>query len=140
MYLKVSPLRGAKSFHVKGKLAPRYIGPCPIIQRIGKLAYKLKLPEEIAGVHPVFHVSQLHKCLRVPAKIVLTEAVDLQETLEYVEYPVKILDRAVKETRRTTIPYCKILWSNHTEREATWEKEADLKEKYPHLFETQVNL
>ena len=64
----------------------------------------------------------------------------MQETLEYVEYPVKILDRAVKETRRTTIPYCKVLWSNHTEREATWEKEADLKEKYPHLFETQVNL
>ena len=140
MYLKVSPLRGTKRFHVKGKLAPRYIGPYTIIQRIGKLAYKLKLPEELAGVHPVFHVSQLRKCLRVPAKIVPTEAVDLQETLEYVEYPVKILDRAVKETKRTTIPYCKVLWSNHTEREATWEKEADLKEKYPHLFETQVNL
>jgi len=63
----------------------------------------------------------------------------LQETLEYVDYPVKILDRAVKETRRTAIPYCKVLWSNHSEREATWEKEADLK-KYPHLFKTQVNL
>jgi len=140
VYLKVSPLRGTKRFHVKGKLAPRYIGLYPIIQRIGKLAYKLKLPEDLAGVHPVFHVSQLRKCLRVLAKIVPIEAVDLQETLEYVEYPVKILDRAVKETRRTTIPYCKVLWSNHTEREATWEKEADLKEKYPHLFETQVNL
>ena len=56
-----------------------------------------------------------------------------------MEYPEKILYRAVKETRRTTIPYCKVLWSNHTEQEATWEKEADLKEKYPHLFETQVN-
>ena len=56
--------------------------------------------------------------------------------MEYLEI---ILDRAIKETRRTSIPYCKVLWSNHTEREATWEKEADLKEKYPHLFETQVN-
>jgi hypothetical protein len=68
------------------------------------------------------------------------EAVDLQETLEYVEYPVKILARADKETRRISIPYCKVLWSNHTEREATWEKESDLKERYPHLFKDQVNL
>jgi hypothetical protein len=99
----------------------------------------LKLPKELGGVHPVFHVSQLHQCLRVPEEKVPTEAVDLQETLEYVEYPMKILDRAVKETRRTTIPYCKVLWSNHTEREVAWEKEADLKKKYPHLFEIQVN-
>ena len=94
---------------MKGKLAPRYIGPYPIIQRIGKLAYKLKLPEELAGVHPVFHVSQLCKCLRVPAKIVSTKVVDLQETMEYVEYPMKILDQAVKETRRTTIPFGRAL-------------------------------
>jgi len=94
---------------VKGKLAPRYIGLYPIIQRIGKLAYKLKLPEELAGVHPVFHVSQLRKCLRVLAKIVSTEVVDLQETMEYVEYLMKILDRVVKETRRTTIPFGRAL-------------------------------
>ena len=139
VYLKVSPLRGTWRFHVKGKLAPRYIGSYPVIQRIGELAYKLQLPDELAGVHLVFHVSQLRKCLRVPDEAIPAEAVDLQDTLEYMEYPEKILDRAVKETRRTSIPYCKVLWSNHTEREATWEKEADLKEKYPHLFETQVN-
>ena len=139
VYLKVSPLRGTRRFHVKGKLAPRYIGPYPVIQRIGELAYKLQLPEELAGVHPVFHVSQLRKCLQVPDEAIPAEAVDLQDTLEYMEYTEKILDRAVKETRRTSIPYCKVLWSNHTEREATWEKEADLKEKYPHLFDTQVN-
>ena len=84
-------------------------------------------------------MSQLRKCLRVPNEAIPAEAVDLQDTLEYMEYLEKILDRAVKETRRTSIPYCKVLWSNHTEREATWEKEADLKGKYPHLFETQVN-
>ena len=124
---------------MKGKLAPRYIGPYLVIQRIGELAYKLRLEEELAGVHPVFHVSQLRKCLRVPDEAIPAEAVDLQDTLEYMEYLEKILDRAVKETRRTSIPYCKVLWSNHTEREAKWEKEADLKEKYPHLFETQEN-
>jgi len=125
---------------VKGKLAPRYVGPYTIIQRFGDLAYKLQLLEELAGVHPVFHVSQLHKCLRVPEESIPAEAVDPQDTLEYMEYPEKILDMAVKEMRRTTIPYCKVLWSNHTEREATWEKEDDLKEKCPHLFETQVNI
>ena len=121
-------------------MPPRYIGPYSITKRIGDLAYKLQLPFELAGVHPVFHVSQLRKCLRVPEESIPAEMVDLQDTLEYVEYLEKILDRAVKETRRTTIPYCKFLWSNHTEREATWEKEDDLKEKYPHLFETLVNL
>jgi hypothetical protein len=70
----------------------------------------------------------------VEVKEVPMELLDLQDTLEYAEYPEKILDRAVKETRRTTIPFCKVLWSNHTEREATCEKEADLIKEYPHLF------
>ena len=100
---------------MKGKLAPRYISPYPVNQRIRELAYKLQLPEEHAGVHPVFHVSQLRKCLRIPEEPILAEVVDLQDTLEYVENPMKILDRAVKESRRTTIPYCTVLWSNHTE-------------------------
>ena len=134
VYLKVSPLRGTTRFHVRGKLAPRFVGPFKIVKRIGKLAYKLELPPNLAGVHPVFHVSQLRKCLRVPEDQVHVEALDLQDTLEYVEHPIKILDRAVKETRSTTIPFCKVQWSNHTEREATWEKEAGLQAKYPHLF------
>ena len=76
----------------------------------------------------------------MPEESIRAEAVDLQDILEYVEYPEKILHRAVKEMKRTTIPYLKVRWSNHTEREATLAKEDDLKEKYPHLFETQVNL
>jgi hypothetical protein len=91
IYLRVSPLRGTKRFHVKGKLAPRYIGLYLIIQRNGKVAYKLELPPELAGVHPVFHVSQLRKCVvvekRVPAQVL-----DVQDTLEYLEYPVRIWD------------------------------------------------
>jgi hypothetical protein len=134
VYLKVSPLRGTKRFHIKGKLAPRFVGPYKILKRIGKLAYKLKLPANLVGVHPVFHVSQLRKCLQVPEEQVHTEALDLQDTLEYLEHPIKILDRDVKETRRTTIPMCKVQWSNHTEREATWEKEEELRKQHPHLF------
>jgi dihydroneopterin aldolase len=95
----------------------------------------------MAGVHPVFHVSQLKKSEKeVEAKQVPMELLDLQDTLEYAEYPEKILDRAVKETRRTTIPFCKVLCSNHTEREATWEKEADLRKEYPHLFAEEVGV
>jgi hypothetical protein len=95
----------------------------------------------MAGVHLVFHVSQLKKSEKeVKAKHVPMELLDLQDTLEYAEYPEKILDRAVKETRRTTIPFCKVLWSNHTEREATWEKEADLRKEYPHLFAGEVGV
>jgi hypothetical protein len=79
-------------FHVKGKLAPRFIGPYRIGKRIGKLAYKLELPEELVGVHLVFHVSQLRKCLKLPEEQVPTEALDLQDTLEYREYLIQILD------------------------------------------------
>jgi hypothetical protein len=85
VYLKVSPLRGTKRFHVKGKLSPRYVGPYPIVKRIRKVAYKLELPPELTGVHPVFHVSQLRKCV-VLEKRVPTQALDVQETLEYLEY------------------------------------------------------
>jgi hypothetical protein len=141
VYLKVSPIRGTKRFLVKGKLAPRYVGPYQITKRIGSLAYQLALPEAMLGVHPMFHVSQLKKSEKeVEAKQVPMELLDLQDTLEYAEYLEKILDRAVEETRRTTIPFCKVLWSNHTEREATWEKEADLRQEYPHLFAKEVGV
>jgi hypothetical protein len=137
--MKVSPLRGTKRFLVKGKLAPRYVGPYQITKRIGSLAYQLVLPETMAGVHPVFHVSQLKKSEKeVEEKQVAMELLDLQDTLEYVEHPEKILERALKETRRTTIPFCKVLWSNHSEQETTWEKEAGLRKEYPHLFEEEV--
>jgi hypothetical protein len=65
VYLKVSPMRSVKRFNMKGKLAPRYIRPFKIIERRGEVAYQLELPESLAGVHDVFHVSQLKKCLRV---------------------------------------------------------------------------
>jgi hypothetical protein len=107
------------------------------VQRIGNVVYKLELPPELAGVHPVFHVSQLRKCV-VVEKRVPTHALDVQDTLEYLEYPVRILYWANKSTRNTTTRFCKVLWSNHSEREATWEKESIMREKYPHLFKPEV--
>jgi hypothetical protein len=131
VYLKVSPLRGTKRFHVKGKLSPRYVGPYPIVKRIRKVAYKLELPPELTGVHPVFHVSPLRKCV-VVEKRVPAQALDVQE------YPVRILDWAEKSTRNTTTRFYKVLWSNHSEHETTWEKESALREKCPHLFDPEV--
>ena len=89
-------------------MEPRYVGPYRSCQRIGKLSYKLELPEELTGVHLVFHVSQLRKCLKVPDEQVPIEALDIQDTLEYKEHPIRTLDRAKKETRSTIIPMCKV--------------------------------
>ena len=85
MYLKVSPIRGTRRFQVRGKLAPRYIGPFKIIKKVGTVAYRLELPEEMSDIHNVFHVSQLKKCLRVPEEQVPMEVMDLQPDLQYQE-------------------------------------------------------
>jgi hypothetical protein len=90
MYLKVLPMKGVKRFGVKGKLSPRYIGPFPILEKCGKVAYKLELPPSLVGVHNIFHVSQLKKCLKVPVDVVLPEVAPLEADLTYPELSVKI--------------------------------------------------
>ena len=85
----------------------------------------------------MFHVSQLKKCSRVPEEQAPMEAMDLQPDLQYQERPIKILDTATRQTRRTTVRFCRVQWSNHTEAEATWEREDDLKKEFPYLFEDQ---
>ena len=93
MYLKVSSIRGTRRFLVRGKLAPRYIGPFKILKKVGA-TYRLELLEEMSGIHNVFHISQLKKCLRVPEEQVPMEVMDLQPDLQYQERPIKILDTA----------------------------------------------
>ncbi|WVZ93097.1 hypothetical protein U9M48_039106 [Paspalum notatum var. saurae] len=100
VYLKVSPIRGLRRFKVKGKLAPRYIGPFWIVDKKGAVAYQLELPAQLSGVHDVFHVSQLKKCLRVPEEQIPLEEVDSQEDLTYSEYLVKILEVSKRVTWR----------------------------------------
>jgi hypothetical protein len=93
VYLRVSPMKGIKRFGVKGKLAPRYIGLFPIHEKCGTVAYKLDLPPSLAGVHNIFHVSQLKKCLKAPVDVVLPEVTPLEVDLSYPEHPIKILDQ-----------------------------------------------
>jgi hypothetical protein len=119
VYLKVSPMKSVKRFGVIGKLSPRYIGPFQILENCGKVAYKLELPPPLAGVHDIFHVSQLKKCLKAPVDVVLPEVAPLDTDLTYPERPIKTLDQKSHVTRRKTIKFYKIQWSNHTEEEAT---------------------
>jgi hypothetical protein len=92
VYLKVSPIRGMRRFKVKGKLSPRFIGPFKILKRVGEVAYQLELPDHLAYVHDVFHVSQLKNCLRVPEEQLHMEELSVQDDLTYTEYPIKIID------------------------------------------------
>ena len=94
VYLRVSPLRGMRRFGMSGKLAPRYIGPYLITARRGEVAYQLELPEGLADVHNVFHVSQLKKCLRVPEEQVPLGNIELEKNLTYKERPIKVLEEA----------------------------------------------
>ena len=134
VYLKVSPIRGLRRFKVKGKLAPRYIGPFKVLGRRGEVAYQLELPPQLSDVHDVFHVSQLKKCLRVPEEQLPLEALNVEDDLTYLEQPVKILETAERITRSKTVKMCKVQWSRHPEKEATWEREEELRAEFPQLF------
>jgi hypothetical protein len=134
VYLKVSPMRGMKRFRVKGKLSPRYIGPFKILERKGEVVYQLELPDRLSDVHDVFHVSQLKKCLRVPEEQLPMEELNVNEDLTYSEYPVKILETSRRITRSKVINMCKVQWSHHSEDEATWEREDELRAEFPQLF------
>jgi hypothetical protein len=101
VYLRVWPMKGVKRFGVEGKLAPRYIGPFPILKKCGTVAYKLDLPPSLAGVHDIFHMLQLKKCLKALVDIVLPE-------LSYPEHPIKVLNQNDLVTRSKTIKFFKI--------------------------------
>jgi hypothetical protein len=131
VYLKVSPLKGIKRFGVKGKLAPSYTGSFPILKKCGTVAYKLELPPSLTGVHDIFHVSQLKKCLKAPMDVVLPKVTSLEEDLTYPEHPIKILDKKDRVTRHKTIKFFKVQWSHHSEEEAMWKSEDFLRSRHP---------
>jgi hypothetical protein len=89
VYLRVSPT--IQRFGIKGKLAPRYVGPFEILKVCGPVAYRLQLPPQLAAVHDVFHVSQLRKCIKTPTEIIDSQAIEIKSDLSYTEHPIRIL-------------------------------------------------
>jgi hypothetical protein len=138
VYLKVFPTKGVQRFGVKGKLAPRYIGPSEVIEVCGPVAHHIQLPEWFSAVHNVFHVTQLKKGMPVPENEVITEAnawIELDFSL--IEHPLRVLDQKERKTRRQTVKMYKIQWSHHTEEDATWETEEYLNTKYQGFLQSR---
>lgn len=117
-YLRVTPLRGTHRFRVKGKLAPRYIGPFHILAHRGLVAYQLELPPQFSHVHDVFHMSQLRQCFKDPEHEVDPELIEVQDDLTYKEHPIRIREEAERRTRQKVTKFLKVQWSNHTKDEA----------------------
>ncbi|GJU50026.1 hypothetical protein Tco_1219581 [Tanacetum coccineum] len=118
----------------RGKLNPWYIGPFKILKRVSPVAYKLELPEELSNVHNTFHVSNLKKCLSDKSLIIPMKELWLDDKLNFVEEPIEIMDREVKQLRQSRIPIVKVRWNSKRGLEFTWKHEDQIRAKYPHLF------
>ncbi|GJY93453.1 putative reverse transcriptase domain-containing protein [Tanacetum coccineum] len=132
--LKVSPWKGVVRFGKKGKLATRFVGPFEIIEKVGHVAYRLDLPEELNGVYDTFHMSNLKKCLADPILQVPLDEIRVDAKLNFVEELMKILEREFKKLKRSRIAIVKVRWNSKRGPEFTWEREDQMKLKYPHLF------
>ncbi|GKA70925.1 putative reverse transcriptase domain-containing protein [Tanacetum coccineum] len=132
--LKVSPWKGVVRFGKRGKLNPRYVGPFKVLKKVGAVAYKLELPQELSRVHNTFHVSNLKKCYSDDPLAVPLEGLHVDDKLHFVEEPVEIMDREVKQLRRSRVPIIKVRWNSRRGPEFTWEREDQFRKKYPHLF------
>ncbi|GJU07892.1 putative reverse transcriptase domain-containing protein [Tanacetum coccineum] len=133
--LKVSPWKGVVRFGKHGKLSPCYIGPFKILSRVGPVAYKLELPRELQGIHNTFHVSNLKKCLSDEDLIIPLDEVRIDEKLHFIEEPIEIMDREVRQLKQSRIPIVKVRWNSSRGPEYTWEREDQMWKKYPHLFD-----
>ncbi|GJW25647.1 putative reverse transcriptase domain-containing protein [Tanacetum coccineum] len=106
--LKVSPWKGVVRFGKRGKLNPRYIGPFKVLAKVGTVAYRLELPQQLSRVHSTFHVSNLKKCLSDEPLAVSLDEIHIDDKLHFVEEPVEILEREIKKLRRSRIPIIKV--------------------------------
>jgi hypothetical protein len=134
VYLRVSPMKDVRRFSIKGKLAPRYIGLYSIINKYGLTSYQVELPVKLSGIHNVFHVSQLKRCLKPPIDVVIEDTIPLEPDLTYNAYPIKVLDKQDRVTRNKITRFYKVQWNDHSEDEATWEREEFLRSNYPEFL------
>ncbi|GJZ05732.1 putative reverse transcriptase domain-containing protein [Tanacetum coccineum] len=136
--LKVSPWKGVVRFGKRGKLNPRYVGPFKVLEKVGSVAYKLELPQELSRVHNTFHVSNLKKCYSDEPLAVPLEGLHVDDKLCFMEEPVEIMDREVKRLKQSRILIVKVRWNSRRGPEFTWEREDQFQKKYPHLFTKPV--
>ncbi|GJX28647.1 putative reverse transcriptase domain-containing protein [Tanacetum coccineum] len=132
--LKVSPWKGVVRFGKRGKLNPRYVRPFKVIAKVGKVAYKLELPQELSRVHHTFHASNLKKCYADEPLVMPLEGIHVDDKLQFMEEPVEIMEREIKRLKRSRIPLVKVRWNSRRGPEFTWEREDSFKQKYPQLF------
>ncbi|GKA38142.1 putative ribonuclease H-like domain-containing protein [Tanacetum coccineum] len=132
--LKVSPRKGMVRFGKRSKLSPRYVGPFEIVKRVSPVAYRLRLSPKLVGVHDTFYVSNLKKFLADINLHVPLEEVKIDDKLHFVEEPMEIMDREVKKLKKRRIPIVKVHWNSRRGPEFTWEREDEMKRKYPQLF------
>ncbi|GJZ61714.1 hypothetical protein Tco_0617851 [Tanacetum coccineum] len=132
--LKVSPWKGVVRFGKRGKLNPRYVGPFKVLEKVGSVAYKLELPQELSMVHNTFHVSNLKNCYADEPLAVPLDGLQFDDKLQFVEEPVEIIDREVKRLKRSRILIVKVRWNSRRGPEFTWEREDQFRKKYLHLF------
>ncbi|GKA32482.1 hypothetical protein Tco_0718849 [Tanacetum coccineum] len=136
---KVSPWKCVVCFGKKEKIAPRFVGPFEIAEKIGPVAYRLRLPEELNGVHDTFHVSNLKNCLADPTLQIPLDEIQVDAKLNFVEEPMEILEREFKKLKRSKIAIVKVRWNTKRGPEFTWEREDQMKLKYPHLFSSSTS-
>nr|GEV42324.1 putative reverse transcriptase domain-containing protein [Tanacetum cinerariifolium] len=137
--LKVSPWNGVVRFGNKGKLAPRFVGPFEITERIDHVAYRLRLLEELNGVHDTFHVSNLKKCLADPTLQIPFDEIQVDAKLNFMEESMEILKREFKKLKRSRSVIVKVRWNSKRGLEFTWEHEEQMRLKYPHLFSSSTS-
>ncbi|GJS34965.1 putative reverse transcriptase domain-containing protein [Tanacetum coccineum] len=116
------------------KLSLRYVGPYEIDKRVGPVANRLRLPQELVGIHDIFHVSNLKKFLEDVNLHVPLEEIKIDNRLHFIEDPIEIMDREVKKLKQSCIPIVKVRWNSQQGPKITWEREDQMKHKYPQLF------
>ncbi|GJT56843.1 ribonuclease H-like domain-containing protein [Tanacetum coccineum] len=132
--LKVSPWKGVIRFGKRGKLNPRYIRLFKVLTKVGTIAYRLELPDQLSQVHSTFHVSNLKKCYADEPLAISLDEIQIDDKLNFIEEPVKIMDREVKKLKQSRILIVKVRWSSRRGPEFTWKREDQMNKMYPHFF------
>ncbi|GJY08249.1 putative reverse transcriptase domain-containing protein [Tanacetum coccineum] len=121
-------------FQVGDRVMLRYVGPFKVLAKVGAVAYKLELPQELSRVHHTFNVSNLKKCYADGPLVVPLDGLHIDDKLHFIKEPVEIMDRKVKRLKQSRIPIIKVRWNSKRGTEFTWEREDQFRKKYPHLF------